>query len=175
MKDKYESYMNIYTDGSRENETLKTASGLYLPEERVAKNWRLPNNSSITTAELFAIKMAIQQAKQRERSTVIFTDSQTAAMIIGSEKPRSNVKMAYEIQRELYTINTSEKYEIHIQWIPSHRMILGNETADKIAKEGFKHENITYITPDPVTKVKTLKRKYRADWEEKQKIKIRDK
>ena len=170
QKGKYSGYVEIFTDGSKENSSQKTSGSMYAPAENLAKTWRLPDNSSITSAELFALKMAIKHAQQGNQNTVIYTDSQAATKILCTSKPKSNRRITFDIQRDLYEHNSNNAHKIHLQWIPSHKKIEGNEVADTIAKQGINLNEITFNTPDPVTKCKILKRKIHVSWLEAQKV-----
>ena len=57
--------------------------------------------------------------------------------------------------------------EIHIQWIPAHRQINGNEIADRLAKIGSTLQQTTYIIPDPNIINKRTKLKIIKEYEEK--------
>ena len=176
LEEKYKGYNQIYTDGSRNNEDLKTAASIYVQDTGTAHVWRLPNRSSIGTAEIFAIKMAIKKAVEVKKPSVIFTDSQVGTKILRSMKPKSNKNLAYEVQEILRKHNNNNNTnKIYIQWIPAHKNLQGNEMADKIAKQGLQLSNITFVPPDPVTISKTIKRTFRTTWKEDSKREIQAK
>ena len=68
---------------------------------------------------------------------VFLTDSLSAIQALEAKSTDSTVQ---KLQRELAQL--SEKAEIHLQWIPSHCGIAGNESADVLAKEGSAKEQI---------------------------------
>ena len=105
------------------------------------------------------------KAAKQENNTVIFTDSQSATKIILNQKPESNEELVYEIQKIQNEYNETKQTKIHIQWIPSHKKIKGNEIADKAAQQGHSLNQITDLTLDRKTKAKESKKKIENMWE----------
>ena len=88
------------------------------------------NSSSSTDAELSTIIRAIEEIPDRYSEgskVVIFTDSMTSLFIL------KNSKEGIEV-RELLG-RTQSAFKVFLQWIPSHCGIMGNETADLLAKQ----------------------------------------
>ena len=92
-------------------------------------------------ALLIATKVRTQTAYER---VIMYTDNQAA---IGSTRNPDNQSGQYlllEIARELEALH-NKGTEIEVRWVPAHRGIKGNETADVMAKEatGWKmvHQN----------------------------------
>ena len=72
IKSAYKHYMSIYTDGSKQNE--KVACAVISPY--FTDSIRLPNNSSIFTAEAKAIDIALYHIRdQPEKQFIIYSDS----------------------------------------------------------------------------------------------------
>ena len=89
---------------------------------------------------------------------VFLTDSLSAIQAIEAKSTDSTVQ---NLKRELSQL--SEMVESHLQWIPSHCGIAGNESADVLAKEGSAKEQI--YQPLSFQEVKTIiQRKSAVDW-----------
>ena len=130
---------NVFTDGSRVAD--QTGAGYTIwthkNEELVAESFRLPNQSSVFQAEIYAIFRAARALLQSNITGVkfvkIFVDSQAAlkALVNPSITSRT-VSNAVEALNELGRQTTS----LTLVWIPAHRGFIGNERADELAKLG---------------------------------------
>jgi hypothetical protein len=104
-------------------------------------NARLPDNLSVYTAELIAIKLIIERVLASEgkgsikdyTSIVIFTDSLSSLQSLSSNKSGSRPNLVNEIVMLLNTV----KLKLYIVWIPGHSGIKGNDKADGLAKEAL--------------------------------------
>ena len=141
----YENYSKIYTDGSKQlNGTV--GSAIYVDDLSATFSWKLDSQHTIVIAELFAIYQAIIFAHRhlREQNLVIFSDSLSALLMIKYyEHNRLNILINLIIQ-ELYSFSI-QNIDIVIQWIPSHRGIIGNNIADQVAKEACSYNITTYL------------------------------
>lgn len=128
---KYREYTKIYTDGSKIAEG--TALAFYDERKDLSQGGKVNNNTTITNAELMAIKEAVDwSSKQKYDKTLILTDSASGCAILRNTKKIVNNSVASEI----YKVLTKEEHKhTRIQWIPSHQGIKGNEKADEKAKE----------------------------------------
>ena len=83
VKEQYYTHEEIFTDGSKDGE--KVASAAILDGELY--QFRLPNNSSIFSAELKAIDLALNHIEQDAYwRYIIFTDSLSAMQALEDEK-----------------------------------------------------------------------------------------
>ena len=147
--DKYPGRTRIFTDGSVRQGGRSTTAAIFVEEKNICSTWNLSGGVPIITAELFAISQAmIFIARNCIVNSVIFTDSQSALLLVANRKPPSNRALVYNIQQAICDL-TSKGYKTGIQFIPSHKGILGNEVADKAA--GMTHgAEVTYaLPPDP--------------------------
>ncbi len=124
----YRNYTFIFTDGS------KTANGVGCSYILGPSNIGipLPGCCSIYTAELYAIKLALEAVSERtDRRILLLSDSLSSLQAIQSMSC-DNV-LIWQILCLMYRIQQSGKM-LSFLWIPSHVSIAGNEKADTVAK-----------------------------------------
>ena len=130
VKEQYYTHEEIFTDGSKDGE--KVASAAILDGE--LNQFRLPNNSSIFSAELKAIDFALNHIEQDAYwRYIIFTDSLSAMQTLEGEK--ADNPLIVNLLEKLSRL--CERADIVFCWLPSHVGISGNEEADKAAKDAF--------------------------------------
>ena len=128
-----------YTDGSKT--ANGTASAYTIDGD--TKNTKLPELSTIYTAELHAIYAAIKDAINKTFTKItIFTDSRST--IQGIMKYGNDHPIIVKIKDKANQSNI----QITICWVPSHCGILGNETADEAARLETEAE-LEYLIPLP--------------------------
>lgn len=130
----------IFTDGSK----IDNRTGYGIFNSNFQLSCRLPNEFSIFSAELQAIKEAITEGITRYEghNLVIFTDSLSAEFAI------KDIYSANPIVQQIHQISSSySSSKIHIYWIPSHMGIFGNEEADKLAKKSLEENPINIPVP----------------------------
>jgi ribonuclease HI len=118
----------IYTDGSKQGE--KVGGAIYC--EHGCRLRRLPDRSSVYSAELEAILMAIEFIrKSRLESFAIFSDSKSALQAIDHLKwdNPSVLKILDQLEKAYV-----QGKHVTFVWLPSHTGIKGNERADIAAK-----------------------------------------
>ena len=124
-------------------------------------SWNLGSNMEVFDAELFAIEKAFKIAwenKQLNTDKVwIFSDSQAAIKRLKNTSLKAGQ----------YYIQTIRKWakkfqniaiQLHLEWVPGHMNIKGNELANKAAKKGTE---LQYITPESYISLAFIKRKIR--------------
>ena len=107
---------------------------MVIPELELEKAWTLTTNSSVFSAELQAIKLALKiiyDLDPSPASTIIFSDSSSAIQAIVASNVSSN-EVIPEIRELLHSLKSSGT-QITLAWIPSHTGIEGNERADHLA------------------------------------------
>ena len=130
IKSAYKHYMSIYTDGSKQDE--KVACAVISPN--FTDSIRLPDNSSIFTAEAKAIDIALYHIRdQPEKQFIIYSDSLSVLRSLKNLDHRN--PLIQQIFRK-YNYLSSFK-EIVFCWLPSHTNIRGNELADLEAKSAL--------------------------------------
>ena len=127
---KYKNTISIFTDGSHAEN--KTAAAMIVPSEGYSQSYRLPDHCSIMTAELYAITLAMKycDGKENDNRYTIYTDSQSAVSLLLT----NNFKSYRYFTTIVLTVLLKLQNRVSIQWIPSHKGILGNESADQLAK-----------------------------------------
>ncbi|XP_058817692.1 uncharacterized protein LOC131681001 [Topomyia yanbarensis] len=133
LNGKYTNQTKIYTDASMFDGTC--GIGVFVESRNKKITLRLEHQTSIMTAELIAIKVAIDEIRRSQlRNAVILTDSLSSCTLLDhSLKHLERNEIADEI------IRVCRERKIDIQWIPSHINIRGNDLADSLAKHGAQH------------------------------------
>ena len=144
----------IYTDGSLQNEQVGSAV-VWLNLELI---YRLPDNASVYTAELYAIKRAMILVRDsRCPFSVICTDSRSALEAL--QRPQDiDHPLVYDILRIFFTLPRGQN--ITLLWIPGHCSIPGNERADGAAKKGTLLPEVTNIKLPLCDVLSTLKQRF---------------
>ena len=106
----------------------------------------MESHHSILTAELFAIYQAALFAQKhlKNQNTVIFSDSLSALTVINNYSNNSLNFLVNLIVNLIYH-SSHDGVDIVLQWIPSHRGIVGNNIADLIAKEACSYNTTTSL------------------------------
>ena len=123
-------HMPIYTDGSKDNNQVgcSVVSGIH------TSKLRLPDNSSIFSAEVKAIDLALKFIDTVDNSKfIIFSDSLSVLQSLKNRNIR-NPLIAKVLQKHDDLV--PPKLIVYC-WIPSHIGIPGNELADKAAKQAL--------------------------------------
>ena len=159
MINKYENHTLVFTDGSVKDD--KTGCAVIIKNQ--SYTYRLPNHTSIFTAELTAISKAIDKIIETDDNLfLICSDSYSALQALKSGKSNS---ITHEIMNKISNTNKNIKFE----WCPSHMDIPGNSEADQKAGESL---NLTNPTAIPLTYhdfrilvKKHLKNKWQNKWD----------
>ena len=132
----------MYTDGSK-NDNDCTGSGIYIKyQDQVVKvQKRNPDFCSVFRSELIAINEGLDLLKSITHKSEIWilSDSRSSIQHLANwHSVRDNVGV--EILKKLKRLSLS--HQIHLQWIPSHVGIEGNEIADTLAKAGASEASV---------------------------------
>lgn len=131
LRHKHAVDVEIYTDGSKSSEGVGAGIAVVSSLRDHVFGRRIHETATIFTAELYAIKIALQTLKTyRGIASVIYSDSRSAIQAI---KATSRCKLVREILELLVTLKRV-KVEVTFCWLPGHAGIRGNEIADKEAK-----------------------------------------
>ena len=137
----YSDHEHIYTDGSKDEEKVGCAAAKYDD----CKKMRIPDGSSVFTAEAKAIDLALDFVNNCTYTDkfVIFSDSLSVLQALNHTSSKNS-----QIQHLLLKHHeiSSSKSVIYC-WIPSHIGIYGNEKVDKSAKESLDLEVTDFKIP----------------------------
>ena len=165
MQTKYTSHFEAFTDGSKSNE--KVASASYYPKHpNYSDTVRLMDDSSVFNAELEGVLSAIKYIKKKKISrSVIYTDSLSVIQALQSKTfMNPNIVHIFNLLRKL-------PLQAHVifAWIPSHVGISGNEKADELAKTALNQplpQGRQIIWSDLKPKVNMyIQRSWQMDWD----------
>ena len=116
---------------------------------------RLPDDSSIYTAELRVILLALKHVHySKEKSFLILSDSLSSLQSILNLKYDHPVLVQI---LELYTEMAREGREVVFIWVPGHVGIRGNSAADSAAKDALDGDSLVELIPFSVLKPRTNK------------------
>ena len=131
----YPDFLSIYTDGSVMGDNATCVGvGVVVPHGNLKFPFRLLPGHTILAAELFGILQALIFLSSHQATTpaVIFTDSLSSLFLLSSSRLSSYSPLILAIHRHLSLFPLKS---VHLQWIPAHCAIPGNEAADAVAKE----------------------------------------
>jgi ribonuclease HI len=95
---KWAKCTTIYTDGSKCPTTGRAAYAVFIPSHKIIKQQKLPNDCSVFTAELLAIKCSLEIIIQRFiPNAVILTDSLSSLQAIESHKSTTRPEVIDQI------------------------------------------------------------------------------
>ena len=125
---KYNNFCKFYTDGSKNPETNRVGLGIYSNTHHIRESIRLSDKTSVYTAELMAIQIALYRVNKSPTQfdrVVILSDSLSSlqSLITGNSSRHDILNAIY------YTITEIDKLGIDLKFerIPSHVDIPGNE------------------------------------------------
>ena len=133
----------MYTDGSQCEKG--TGAGVVVfsnfmndnPSAYSSYKLKCHMHASVFTAELSAIEAAVNSVKKNENTTcTIYSDSKSALQaILVYDSKNSIVRNIHFLLSSLKEKNVRIKF----CWVPAHCGIVGNEMADKVAKQATKY------------------------------------
>ena len=141
MQSRYKNYQQIYTDGSKEDSKV----GCAVISDNHSNMQRIPDHSSIFTAEAKAIDLALDFISTCDANNkyIIFSDSLSVLKAMNHTSSKNP-----QIQKLLEKCHELLAYkEIALCWIPSHIGIQGNEMVDKQAKTSLSLEPTSFKIP----------------------------
>lgn len=125
----------VYTDGSVQKEAVGAAFVVMKPTMEVLQvgKYRLPPHATIYDAELEAIQKALDflQTLKEPSKIILITDSLSSLQAIAN--PNNTNRQVYNIKLTIKELLT--KQSLILQHVKSHNNNIGNDYADKLAKQ----------------------------------------
>ena len=151
----YLDFHHIFTDGSvKENKT-----GCAVINGENSHLYRLPDQTNIFTAELYAIFKAIEIIDESiGEKFLICSDSLSALQAIQGGTINALVHNIYEKL-------TSSNKEIHFEWVPSHLNLQGNSQADEKAKLSLELPQIEQLSLEYIDYENKVKKELKIQWQ----------
>ena len=140
IKRQYYLHEPIFTDGSKDGDRVAAAAVL----DGELYQFRLPDKSSVFSAELKAVDLALDHIKEDGYwRYIILTDSLSAMQALDNQK--TDNPLITKLLDKLSDI--CENDDVVFCWLPSHIGIRGNEEADKAAKEALSLDVLPFKVP----------------------------
>ena len=131
----------IWTDGSADTGVLNGGAGVYIEEPDAEEHClRAPAGALCSSyrAELVALHTALKHLQEHPAHEadpiVVCTDSQAALATLRQGPSAQASPLGAAIWEFLLDLSVNGR-RIHLQWVPSHCDLRGNERADQLAKE----------------------------------------
>jgi ribonuclease HI len=146
-------YVNSTSQPPIYSPTIEIIKGKYIGTD---------DTHNVYAAELTATQMAVKIFEQKINEYMnvhIFTDNQSAIQTIESPKRQSGqyvIKKILDIIDQIHEIKPTSN--IHIEWVPGHENIEGNEQADQAAKTAATPNS----TPPTIRMKSVMKRSIKA-------------
>ncbi|KAL2077950.1 hypothetical protein ACEWY4_025635 [Coilia grayii] len=132
---KWNSCLQIYTDGSKDPESGRVSCAFCIPQLNVKNGYRLNDNMAVFTAESMGILKALQWVVEAQaKDVVLCTDSFSLLQCLKSCSSNARPDLIAGILLLLNSLYLSG-CDVSFLWVPAHVGIKGNEIADKLAKE----------------------------------------
>ena len=137
IQKKYNHKLQIYTDGSRDPDKQTSGAAFVIHEYNIQAAYKTNPILSIFINELIAIERAIEWSIHNNiPETVILTDSLSSVQSLQAGKYHTRPDKINHILARLDAAKT-QGILIHIDWIPAHVGIPGNEIADTTARSAM--------------------------------------
>ena len=142
LQNRYKNYQQIYTDWSKEVSKKDSKVGCAVISDNHSNMQRIPDDSSIFTAEAKAVDLALDFISTCDANNkfIIFSDSLSVLKAMNHTSSKNpQIQKLLEKCHELLAHK-----EIFLCWIPSHIGIQGNEMVDKQAKTSLSLEATSF-------------------------------
>ncbi len=102
LMQEYYSVLQVFTGGSKEPESGRTAAAVYIYTFKIKMAKRLSDNLSVFSTELLAIILALQWTEEvQPERTVICSDSMAALTSLLSGKSEARQDLVFEVLLKL--------------------------------------------------------------------------
>ena len=161
LKSCYPDHRAVYTDGSKAENRVAAAT----TSNKLSAQVRFSCNASIFTAELQALKMGLNLAKNCDGDHfILFTDSLSSLQALDSNNcDHPFVQDILKLFNDCLSVNK----KVVLTWVPSHVGIKGNKKADELAKQALNFNVLDLKVPYTDLKMNVnsvFKQKWQAQW-----------
>ncbi len=144
IQERFYASMHIYTDGSEDPRTGITGIGVYIPEFRISISKRLTSKLSIYAVEMVAIIIGLTWEVKPGRVVICSDSASVLTSLFTHHSAREDLmceifSILWRIQRKGVVVG--------FFWVPAHVGVAGNESADELAKNALKREEIDFNVP----------------------------
>ena len=166
MPETIDPAIQIFTDGSKDGRG-RVGAAFFVPQREHEESFRLTDHVAIHTAEMMAIRQALQYLiTEKPKTAVIYSDSLGALQSLDRGESRTRPNLTREVIELNHSINTSET-ATRLQWVPSHVGLGGNERADRLAKEALDQPSIRIqVNKEPMEIYQEIDGISRARWQQ---------
>ncbi|XP_018025258.1 uncharacterized protein LOC108680853 [Hyalella azteca] len=165
---RFKGHCLIFTDGSLSpGPPQAVGTGLAIPSLSLFRGWRLDPRHSIIAAELYGILQAMNfLLSSRTLPATICTDSLASLQLLLQPFPSSYTHLTVAIHKKCLQL---PRGAVHLQLVPSHSGIQGNEAADRTAKQAATSERPAEDLPFDFNELKSIVHKgvwnfWQAKW-----------
>ena len=141
--------LQAFTDGSKQEIGVGAGAVVFKGSELVANvQQKLDNRCSNNQVEQLAILKVLETIESMNshninpRTVTIFTDSRVS--LDSLQNPNNHAHLVQEIKNKV-TSMARDKWKIKFSWVKAHVGIIGNEMADRLAKEAARSEGTNYV------------------------------
>ncbi|XDV17936.1 hypothetical protein PO909_023724 [Leuciscus waleckii] len=141
LMEMYREDLIIYTDASKPIDK-RMGVAYVIPKLKVKIGQRISDDLAVYTAELVAVWLALLWVEvNRPGKAVIASDSSSALISIKTCQSKSRQDIVIEIIQVANNLLQSGT-EITLIWVPAHIVVVGNEFADRCAKQAAGNSNV---------------------------------
>lgn len=165
LTERYREDIIIYTDASKQTDT-RMGVAYVIPKLKIEVSKRISDDLAVYTAELIAVWLALLWVEiNRPSKVIIASDSSSALISIKHFQSKSRQDIVYEILKVANNLGKSG-IDITLVWIPAHIGVVGNESADKNAKQAAGNPNIDIEVNYSKAEIKSMaKNKIKGKWQ----------
>ena len=147
IQNNFPDHHHIYTDVFKQG--MKVGCAAIYQNQELLKC--LPNESSISSAEVTAIELAMNiTANHKSPKFIIYTDSKSVLLTL--QNNNTSTPLVTKLLNKINTI--SQNTSIILAWIPSHIYVHRNERANKATKKkvltDISNAKISYTDINPI-------------------------